>query len=231
MQVPVDRSGVDGTALTRRRDPRRLARLFEQAAAGEVLVDSSASSAPAMPRSLLDVFRLHGEESAAAMLLVLALLCVLPVAGIGTVLGVAIIAIALRWHRQRGFGSISMRLERVTLSDLWYRRCLRFLAWIYSAAARCLRTRWLIFRRRSALPWWGAWIALMGALILLPLPLGNVLPALSLVLLSLGWMYRDGIALLGSALLGGAGVVFAISMVHLLLAGADTLVHWVANVV
>lgn len=232
MRVPGNRSASDGDpSRRRRRDPRRLAELFERASRAEANVDADSASEGTLPRSLLDVFRLHGDESAAAMLLVLALLCVLPVAGVGTVLGFAIIAIALRWHRQRGFGTLSTRLQRVALSEVWYRRCLRSLAWVYSGAERFLRTRWPVLRRRSALPWWGAWIALMGALILLPLPLGNVLPALSLVLLSLGWMFRDGVALIASTLVGVIAVAFAVLMVDLLLAGADSLAHWLSTVV
>ena len=48
----------------------------------------------------------------------------------------------------------------------------------------------------------------MGAIIFLPIPLGNLLPSLSLVVLSLAWMFRDGIALLISVTLGMAALVF-----------------------
>ena len=55
----------------------------------------------------------------------------------------------------------------------------------------------------------------MGLVIFVPLPLGNVLPSLSLVLLSLGWMFRDGLALVLSAATGLAGVAYGVSMGHL----------------
>jgi hypothetical protein len=55
----------------------------------------------------------------------------------------------------------------------------------------------------------------MGLVIFVPLPLGNVLPSLSLVLLSLGWMFRDGLALVLSAAAGLAGVAYGVSMGHL----------------
>jgi hypothetical protein len=213
--------------MGRRRRSSRLGALFEDAARAEANV--ATGTAVPVSRSLLDVFRLHGSESSAALLLLLALVCVLPVAGVGTVVGFAIIAIAVRWHRPAGFDHLSQRLERIALSDVWYRRCLRALAWIYQCAGRLLRTRWIALRRRSASQWWGAWIALMGALILLPLPLGNVLPALSLVLLSLGWIFRDGMALIGSAIVGMGAVAFAVLMGDLLLAGADRVLSWLAG--
>ena len=55
----------------------------------------------------------------------------------------------------------------------------------------------------------------MGLVIFVPLPFGNVLPSLSLVLLSLGWMFRDGLALLLSTVSGFAGVAYGLSMAHL----------------
>ena len=39
-------------------------------------------------------------------------------------------------------------------------------------------------------------VALMTVLIVLPIPLGNVLPAVTLIVLGLGLVFRDGVALL-----------------------------------
>ena len=57
----------------------------------------------------------------------------------------------------------------------------------------------------------------MAALIFIPLPLGNVLPAISLVLLSLGWMFRDGLALLLAGIAGVAATAYAVSLSHLVM--------------
>jgi hypothetical protein len=107
------------------------------------------------------------------------------------------------------------RLSRVTLNVVWTRRCLHGLAWIYEQADRLLRPRWIVLSNRRLRPAWGVWIALMAALIFIPLPFGNVLPAISLVLLSLGWMFRDGLALLLAGVAGVAGTVYAVSLSHL----------------
>lgn len=56
----------------------------------------------------------------------------------------------------------------------------------------------------------------MAFLILLPMPLGNLLPCLSLVLLALGWIYRDGLALAMSLVMGTAAVAFFAFSAHLL---------------
>ncbi len=59
---------------------------------------------------------------------------------------------------------------------------------------------------------WGLWIALMAGIIFLPLPLGNVLPSLSLIALSLGWMFRDGVALLVSGVLGVGAIAYLVTL-------------------
>ena len=88
---------------------------------------------------------------------------------------------------------------------------------MYEASQRCLRPRWAWLLHEGTRAWWGAWIGLMGLVIFVPLPLGNVLPSLSLVLLSLGCMFRDGLALLLSTAIGLAGVAYGVSMGHLAL--------------
>jgi hypothetical protein len=185
--------------------------------------DTFRSAAQSTTRlSLADLLRLHGESSPAVVLLVLSVLCVLPVYGVGTALSFAILAMAWRWGplTRSGPGSgltqrLPERLGQFSLSETWSRRCLHGLAWMYATAGRCMRTRWTVLCHPRTGPWWGLWIALMGLVIFLPLPLGNVLPSLSLVLLSLGWMFRDGLALLASAVVGSGAVAFAAAFGHL----------------
>jgi hypothetical protein len=66
----------------------------------------------------------------------------------------------------------------------------------------------------------------MVAMILLPLPLVNILPAFSLLLLSLGWLFRDGVALALSTAAGVAGLAYALSLWHLLLLGWEKASAW-----
>jgi hypothetical protein len=52
--------------------------------------------------------------------------------------------------------------------------------------------------------WWKApLIIIMAIIIFLPLPLGNVLPAMSLLFLGIGMLFRDGVAVL-------LGILFAL---------------------
>jgi len=200
---------------------RRLAATFRRAVRNEARTGGAGREL-----TLPQLLHLHGEASAAVLLMILAVLSGIPVAGLGTVLGFVILAVAWRWHSGMDASVLPERLGRVALSAPWSRRCLRFLAWTYASANRFLKARWTALSHRSTHPWWGAWIALMGLLILLPVPLGAVLPSLSLVLLSLGWMFRDGLALLLSAAVGWGALGYAVAMSHVLLEGAQAALRW-----
>lgn len=167
--------------------------------------------------SLAQLLRLHGESSSAVLLMLCSVLTVLPVTGAGTVLSFAIWALAWGWACGQHSVQLSSRLGCVTLRAPWSRRCLHGLAWIYEQAEKRLRPRWSVWCHARTRSWWGLWIALMGAVIFLPLPAGNVLPSLSLILLSLGWMFRDGLALLLATVVGASAVAYALSLGNLVL--------------
>ena len=56
----------------------------------------------------------------------------------------------------------------------------------------------------------------MALLVLLPLPLGNLLPGLSLALLELGWSFKDGLVLLLSLISGTAAMGYVVLSLHVL---------------
>ena len=158
--------------------------------------------------SVQELLWLHGEASTAVVLLLLALFSTIPIAGIGSIISLAIFALAWRWGRQVETTIVQGRVGNIRLSRVWTARCLNFLAWLYEQADRWLEPRLSALSERSTRPWWAVWICLMGAIIFLPVPFGNLLPSLSLMVLSLAWMFRDGLALLISLALGIAAMVF-----------------------
>ena len=158
--------------------------------------------------SVQELLWLHGEASTAVVLLLLALFSTIPIAGIGSIISLAIFALAWRWARQVETTTVHGRVGNIRLSRVWTARCLNFLAWLFEQADRWLEPRLFAFSKRSTRPWWAVWICLMGAIIFLPVPFGNLLPSLSLMVLSLAWMFRDGLALLISLALGIAALVF-----------------------
>lgn len=190
-------------------------RLAAQPAAVSFETPTGAAEPVGLRLSMAELLRLHGDASGPVLLMLMAVLATLPVAGAGMVLSLGIFLLAWAWLRGRDHMPLPARLGRLTPSVTWTRRCLHGLAWLYEQADRRLRPRWIAKSNRRLRPLWGAWIGLMAALIFLPLPFGNVLPAISLVLLSLGWMFRDGLALLAAGMAGVAAVVYAVSLSHL----------------
>jgi hypothetical protein len=176
--------------------------------------------------SLAELMALHGAASSHVLLLLMALLTLVPLAGAGNVLGVGMLLIAWAWWHQREAVQLPSKVGAVRLNARWSRRCLGVLLWLYQAAARFLRPRWTGLLH----PWtrygWSLWIAMMVAVIYLPLPLGNVLPSLSLVLMSLGWMFRDGLALLLSTLFGASALAYAVFLWHVAEATWRQLAAW-----
>lgn len=205
----------------------RLARALRRAAREHAVSARATVADPADLRlNLAELLRLHGDSSTAVVLMLMALLTVVPIAGAGTVLSLGILAIAWGWARGHDSVDLPERLGALSLNERWTSRCLHGLAWTYERANRWLRPRWSVWSHGATRWGWGAWIALMGAVIFLPLPLGNVLPSLSLILLSLGWMFRDGVALLVSALTGLAALAYTASLAHLLVQLVDRVRAW-----
>lgn len=166
-----------------------------------------------------DLLALHGRATLPALLLVVSVLSSLPVMGLGTVLSFAMFAIAWQWPARAAKTSARSPMARVRdlrLNPQGARRCLLLLARLYDLAGSRLRRRWLAWRHPRTAPAWRLWIAGMAFLILLPMPLGNFLPCVSLVLLALGWIYRDGVALALSLVCGTAAVTFFAVSAHLL---------------
>jgi len=89
---------------------------------------------------------------------------------------------------------------------------------LFRVLERFTNSRWLLFGtdvmlRLVALP-----VILMGIILFTPLPFMNTVPALSVLLLGIGLLNKDGIFLL-------AGLLLSLSMLGIIYFGLDTLLH------
>ena len=157
------------------------------------------------PLSLQQLLAMHGQATMGVLLILLSLITTVPVAGAGMLFSLGIFAWAWRWAR----GEDAPRLERLRALKLGPQaalKVLRWLAWMYAFAHRHLRPRWqalYIPRLRWA---WAIWVALMAFIIFLPIPLGNLFPAVALLFFGLGLLTRDGLMLVASLALGLVGL-------------------------
>ena len=182
--------------------------------------------------SVADLLRLHGTATWPGLLLVLAVLSTIPLAGIGTAVSLPMFAIAWRWprpatlQRKNGVAPVSGRLLEMQLGQAWSRRCLHLFAALYDTARVTMRRRWLSLRHPRMAVGWRIWIAVMALLILLPLPFGNLLPGMSLALLGLGWIFKDGVALMLSLASGTAAVGYVALSLHVLRSMGEAVIAW-----
>ena len=139
----------------------------------------------------------HGAAAQGTSMVLLAAPCMLPVPGVGTVLGLGLAMMALAmWRGQTGAG-LPLRVAEFQMSGRWASRVLGLLAHFYELASKLSRRR--LHGRLSSAGLQGGLAAMTGVmavLIILPIPFGNVLPATALMLLGLGLVYRDGVAVL-----------------------------------
>jgi hypothetical protein len=170
----------------------------------------SARDLPNEPVTLAQLAQAHGAALPGSMLVLLAAPCVLPIPGIGNVMGTALAVLALAGWQRGEVGELSGRVAQVRLPAHWARRILHLLAWFYAGSGRLCRARLAGMTELRPRSWMSPLVGLMGGLIFLPIPLGNVLPAAATVLLGLGLAFRDGLATLagcGVALLAVAYTV------------------------
>ena len=167
------------------------------------------------PVSLARLAVLHGGSAQGSLILVLAAPCVLPVPGVGNVLGSALMWLALAMLRGQDGARMSSRVAEFSIPARWASRMLRLLAWTYARAEDRCQPRWPALTGQRGRAGIAVQVGAMGGLIFLPLPLGNILPAVALVLLGLGLTLLDGLVVaLGTlvsllAMLYSIGVSFA----------------------
>lgn len=170
----------------------------------------------------------HGPEAHGTLLVLLAMPCLLPVPGVGTVLGLGVAALAVAMWRGHCAPCLPQRVAELELPRHWAQRVLSGLASAYALAGRHARPRLshlAISGRRSAI---AIAVGLMAAIVVLPIPFGNLLPAVALVFIGLGLVFRDGVAAMLGLLMSGVALVATTGL--LLMAwvwGSEWILGWV----
>lgn len=159
------------------------------------------------PVALSHLADVHGSAARGTLLVLLSAPCVLPVPGVGNMLGAGLVLLALAMWRGQASHQLPSRVAGWQMPAHWAQRVLGLLARFYGLAGRWSRQR-MLHLVDGPQGWIAPKVGLMGALIFLPIPFGNVLPALALSLLGLGMVFRDGLAVLLALVAGGAAVAY-----------------------
>ena len=184
----------------------------------------TAATLPAERVSLQTLAHAHGPAAHGTWLLLMAVPCLLPVPGVGTVLGLGMIALAVAMWRGQSAACLPRRVAELELSSHWARRVLGLLAFSYAVAGRFARARLSHLASAERRSWTAGATGLMTFIVVMPIPFGNVLPAVALMLIGLGLVFRDGVAVvLGLAMAALAMCVTAGVMLMVWVWGSEWL--------
>ena len=189
----------------------------------------AAAALPTEPVSMQTLAQSHGPAAHGALLLLMAAPCLLPVPGVGTVLGLGMVALAAAMWRGHDAGCLPRRAAELKLTRRWAQRVLGLLASTYSMAGRFARARLSHLASPDRRSWTAAAVGLMACIVVLPIPFGNVLPALALMFIGLGLVFRDGVAVIfGLATAGLALFITAGLMLMAWIWGSEWITRWVS---
>jgi len=163
-----------------------------------------------------DLMSKLGDRAIAAMMFVFAFPIVIPMPpGASAILGVPLIFLAVQLTLGRPPWLPGVIAQRSVLREDFLLLVRRVTPWL-QRAERLLRPR-MTWLARPPMEYLVGLVSLLLAVVLaLPIPLGNMLPALAISLLALGVLARDGLWVLVGLLVGVlsalvvSGVVFAI---------------------
>lgn len=168
--------------------------------------------------TMREMVQAHGSETNGTLLLLLAMPCLIPVPGVGTVLGVGLAALAVAMWRGHNAPCLPQRVGELKLPPLWARRVLVGLASAYELAGRHAQVRLSHLAMPRPRSMTALSVGLMATILVMPIPFGNLLPAIALAFLGLGLIFRDGVAVVvGQAICVAA--VFATTGLLLMVLG------------
>jgi hypothetical protein len=175
---------------------------------------AAAASLPPGKVALATLAEAHGGALHATLLVLLAAPCMLPIPGVGTMLSFGLLLLALLMWRAPASG-LPARLARIELPREGAVRTLTLLARFYDFVDDFAKPRLPVLAGPAARWWVAPGVVLMAAVIFLPIPFGNVLPAVSLMLAGLALAMRDGLAMLLAMVVGLLALALTAAMLTL----------------
>lgn len=159
--------------------------------------------------------RLEGRAIGLALLILALPMCIPNVPGISTIFGLLIVAPAV----QMIFGGSSLwlprRVRQWSFSRDGLQRAIRGATPYLKRIERYVRPRWSWLTRAPLTTLFGVQVLVMAIVLMLPIPLGNWPPAITLALMALAMLQRDGLLMLLSVPAGAASIAIAYAGVRI----------------
>ncbi len=194
--------------LRRKRPPRkRLSELLDEIGADETRTRIS----------IADLVQMMSGRAIGALLLIFAFPNVLPAPpGVSGLLGLPLIYLSAQMMLGRIPWLPPFIANRSISREDFAQTVLRVTP-LLARAERLLKPRLTVLVHRNAERAIGALCLMLALILILPIPLGNMLPAIAICLMALGVLERDGLWVLGGVAMAGvavsvvAGVVYAMA--------------------
>ncbi len=170
--------------------------------------------------TLATVVQALGERSLLVGLIIFSLPnCIPAPPAVGSIFALPVVIVA--WQILRGY-------EGLKLPQILARRKVqaRHLRWMANkgmkplmAVERRCRSRMLWLTTPRAERWLTAWMLLLALVVLFPGPMTNFLPAIGIVIISVGLLERDGAVVLGGVIWGFFAMIIAVAATVALFGG------------
>lgn len=167
-----------------------------------------------------DLIAQLGGRGRAALILLFAFPNVLPAPpGMSGVLGLPLLYLSFQMMLGRVPWLPRFIGERAVSRERFAQMIERLAPWL-ERAERLLRPRWSVLVGHRAELVLGALCLILAAVLALPIPFGNMLPALAICLIALGILERDGVWVVVGTLVGLASLFVVAGVVYALLKSA-----------
>jgi hypothetical protein len=171
--------------------------------------------------SIGDLLAALGNRALAALLFVFAVPNVLPVPpGTSTILGAPLVILAAQLAVGRQPWLPAVIADR-TMTRADFARLVRRIGPWLARAEPLLRPRAIVLAQPPMEYLVGLVCLLLAVVLVLPVPLGNMLPALAISLLALGVLERDGLWILAGLVTAAASAVVVSGVVYAMVKAAD----------
>lgn len=199
--------------------PRRIFRRERKKPLSAVLT-AIAGDATRESIAVSDLLVLLGGRGRAALILLFALPNVLPTPpGTSGILGLPLLYLSFQMMLGRVPWLPRFIADR-SMSRYSFAQLVERISPVLSRAERLLRPRWSVFVGYGAERVLGAVCLVLAAVLVLPIPLGNMLPAFAICIIALGVLESDGVWVLTGIVTGIASLILVAGVVYALIKSA-----------
>ncbi|HSC67925.1 MAG TPA: exopolysaccharide biosynthesis protein [Cellvibrio sp.] len=166
-----------------------------------------------------DITETLGQRSFGFILLIFALPNSLPIIGIpgvSTITGMPMLFVAVQMALGHNRVYLPNWIADSSLATADFQKLIVKVAPWLRRIEKLMKPRISFLTHGNAERWLGAFCVLLAFLLVLPIPLGNLLPALGILFVALGLIERDGVCVLAGVGIGIASWVFLSGLVWVL---------------